>query len=247
VKLQDQWGDHLAATGQLDAAISHFIEAGESLKAARAAVDAENLARAAPLVDVLPPAEQEALSGRLADLFKAAGDLQKATTYYVRAGRPTAAVHMYFDADRFDDATKVRPPVGLSTHSQEFCLSNAIRSLAQLVPLVDVLLPAEQEVLRGGLLTCSSQRVTCRRRKRTTSALAGRPLGAHVLTLIHMYLYFDTDRFDDDDDDHHRFDDATKLWLHLVGLWSHFQSSCLPGSLGFEDLLALIKPLLKSG
>jgi intraflagellar transport protein 172 len=108
VKLQDQWGDHLASTGQVDAAISHFVEAGESLKAARAAVDAENLTRAAPLVDLLQPSEHEDLSARLADLFRASGNLQMATSYYVRAGRPAAAVHMYFDADKFDDATKVQ-------------------------------------------------------------------------------------------------------------------------------------------
>jgi uncharacterized membrane protein len=117
VKLQDQWGDHLASTGQVDAAISHFVEAGESLKAARAAVDAENLTRAAPLVDLLQPSEHEDLSARLGDLFRASGNLQMATSYYVRAGRPTAAVHMYFDADKFDDATKVQALCAISSLS----------------------------------------------------------------------------------------------------------------------------------
>jgi hypothetical protein len=112
VRLHEEWGDCLVSSGQTDSAINHFVEAGANAKAAKAAVDAGNLARAAALIDVLPVAEQEELSSRLAALFQAARNLPMAATYYVRAGRATAAVHMYFDAHLWDEAHKVSSSMG---------------------------------------------------------------------------------------------------------------------------------------
>jgi hypothetical protein len=107
VELHEEWGEHLVTCGQTDNAISHFIEAGANHKAARAALAARNLARAASLIDVLPLHEQEALSGDLAPMYQADGNLVAAAKYYVSAGRATAAVHMFFDANMWDEAHKV--------------------------------------------------------------------------------------------------------------------------------------------
>eukprot|EP00892_Ulva_mutabilis_P000305 jgi/Ulvmu1/10275/UM060_0077.1 len=106
VQLQEEWGEHLCSSGQTDAAVAHFIEAGATGKAARAALASGNLSRAAALVDVLPLDQQEGLAGELASLFQAAGNLAAAAQYYVLAGRATAAVHMYFDASMWDEAHK---------------------------------------------------------------------------------------------------------------------------------------------
>jgi intraflagellar transport protein 172 len=108
VRLQEEWGEHLVSTGQTDNAISHFIEAGATVKAAKAALAANNLPRAGSLIEVLTGDEQEVFSGELAALHQASGNLSAAAKYYVIAGRATAAVHMYFDANLWDEAHKVR-------------------------------------------------------------------------------------------------------------------------------------------
>lgn len=107
MRLQEEWGEHLVSTGQTDNAISHFIEAGATVKAAKAALAAKNLPRAGSLIELLTGDEQEALSGELAALYQSSGNLSAAAKYYVIAGRATAAVHMYFDANLWDEANKV--------------------------------------------------------------------------------------------------------------------------------------------
>lgn len=50
--LEEQWGDHLAANRQLDAAISHYIEAGKTLKALEAAVGARQWKKSVQIIQV---------------------------------------------------------------------------------------------------------------------------------------------------------------------------------------------------
>jgi hypothetical protein len=108
VPLHAAWADALAASGHGDAAASHYVEAGDTAAAARAALAAGSLARAAALVDALPPQEQDLVAGALADAFRAAGGHTQAAAYYACVGKPAAAVHMYFDAGQWDEARKVR-------------------------------------------------------------------------------------------------------------------------------------------
>jgi hypothetical protein len=53
VDLEEEWGEWLMAAGQTDAAINHFIEAGQSIKALEAAVRARQFGKAAGLIDFL--------------------------------------------------------------------------------------------------------------------------------------------------------------------------------------------------
>lgn len=107
VPLHAAWATQLVSTGAPDAAISHFVEAGDAAAAARAALSADSLSRAAALVDTLEHDEQEALAGELAARYNAAGNRGQAAAFFVRAGRPTAAVHMYLDAGLWEEAHKV--------------------------------------------------------------------------------------------------------------------------------------------
>lgn len=107
VPLHAAWARHLVSTGAADAAISHFVEAGDPVAAARAALSAGALPRAAALIDTLESDDQENLAADLAERFKATGHRGQAAAFYVRAGRPTAAVHMYLDAGLWDEAGKV--------------------------------------------------------------------------------------------------------------------------------------------
>lgn len=47
ITLEEEWGDWLASQKQMDAAINHFIEAGNTLKAIEAAIAARQFIKAA--------------------------------------------------------------------------------------------------------------------------------------------------------------------------------------------------------
>lgn len=53
VVLEEEWGDYLVQTKQLDAAINHYIEAGKTLKALDAAIGARQWKKAVQIIQVL--------------------------------------------------------------------------------------------------------------------------------------------------------------------------------------------------
>ncbi|KAI8848693.1 hypothetical protein BC829DRAFT_443633 [Chytridium lagenaria] len=96
IALEEQWGDHLVAQKQMDAAINHYIEAGKSFKAIEAAMGAKQWKKAVGILDCLQPPE----SGKpyfleLAKHFAGVSDFALAEKYFVQAGKPQEAVDMY--------------------------------------------------------------------------------------------------------------------------------------------------------
>ena len=57
VHLEEEWGDHLSDSKQLDAAINHYIEAGRTLKALDAAINARQWKKAVQIIQVCPRIE----------------------------------------------------------------------------------------------------------------------------------------------------------------------------------------------
>ena len=53
ITIEEEWGDHLMSQKQMDAAINHFIEAGQSLKAIEAAMQCRQFAKAAGIIEFL--------------------------------------------------------------------------------------------------------------------------------------------------------------------------------------------------
>lgn len=49
--LEEAWGDWLMGQKQVDAAINHFVEAGQSIKAIEAALTARQLPKAAGIAE----------------------------------------------------------------------------------------------------------------------------------------------------------------------------------------------------
>ena len=52
VQLEEEWGDYLVSKREMDAAISHYIEAGRTIKALDAAVHARQWKKAMQIVQV---------------------------------------------------------------------------------------------------------------------------------------------------------------------------------------------------
>lgn len=60
VQLEEEWGDSLVENKQMDAAISHFIEAGCTRKALDAAVSARQWKKAMHIIQVIDDSESVA-------------------------------------------------------------------------------------------------------------------------------------------------------------------------------------------
>ena len=122
VELEEKWGDHLVEMKQVDAAINHFIEAGQSVKAIEAAMECRNWKKALEIVDA--QAGGGSRSGqqfqpyyrRIARHYEQARDYEQAERCFLRAGQPGEAVEMYCRADRWESAHKVA--VGYMTDAE---------------------------------------------------------------------------------------------------------------------------------
>ncbi|KAL7308007.1 hypothetical protein TKK_0000095 [Trichogramma kaykai] len=110
VRLEKDWGDHLMANGHYDAAINHFIEAGETSLALKAAVLAHQWKKALQIIQVIElDADPELLRHceRMAEHFAGAGELQLAEQLYLRAGQARKAVAAYAAASQWQRAQEL--------------------------------------------------------------------------------------------------------------------------------------------
>ena len=88
-------GDHLVAQKQLDAAINHYIEAGVSVKAIEAAIQARQWNKAVQIVELQEEDVANKYYAILADHYASVQDYKIAEKFYMRAGIPRRAVEMY--------------------------------------------------------------------------------------------------------------------------------------------------------
>jgi len=105
--LEGLWGDWLVSMRQHDAAINHFVEAGESIKAIEAALECRQWNKAVQIMESQPREVSQPFYGKLAKQCEATGSYNEAEKYYIRAGMPQAAVQMLTNAGLFDQAHKV--------------------------------------------------------------------------------------------------------------------------------------------
>ena len=66
IDVEEEWGDWLASQRQNDAAVNHFIEAGQTVKAIEAALAARQFGKAAGIIDFLEPAKATPYYRRIA-------------------------------------------------------------------------------------------------------------------------------------------------------------------------------------
>lgn len=105
VAMEKQWGDYLVSMKQYDAAVNHYIEAGQSQKAVEAAITARQWKKAVGIVDSLhPPEAARPYHLQLAKHFEDVGDYPLAEKYYVAAGKPQAAVDMFTKIGKWEKA-----------------------------------------------------------------------------------------------------------------------------------------------
>ena len=107
VELEELWGDYLVARKNPDAAVNHFTEAGAYLKAIDAAIDCRQWAKAAQIVETLPPVDAKPYLHKIAKHFEATRSCEEAERFYLRAGTPQDAVEMYSKAGKWEVAHRI--------------------------------------------------------------------------------------------------------------------------------------------
>ncbi|CUT99105.1 intraflagellar transport protein 172 [Echinococcus multilocularis] len=113
VWLEEEWGNHLVAHRQLDAAINHFIEAGAYIKALEAATKAGEWTKAAEILssietggsmDSMTAAAVGSYRLELARYYSRTRQFTLAEKAFVAAGAPNLAIEMYTDAGMWEEA-----------------------------------------------------------------------------------------------------------------------------------------------
>ncbi|XP_029847708.3 intraflagellar transport protein 172 homolog [Ixodes scapularis] len=108
VLLEEEWGDHLVSQRQLDAAINHFIEAGKTLKALDAAINARQWKKAVQIIEVIDDTpELNPYYAKLAHHFQSAAEYEMAEHFFLEAGMTKEAIEMYNSAGRWEKAHKL--------------------------------------------------------------------------------------------------------------------------------------------
>ncbi|XP_044747182.1 intraflagellar transport protein 172 homolog [Coccinella septempunctata] len=105
VELEEQWGDSLVETKQMDAAISHYIEAGATLKALDAAVGAKQWKKAVHIIKVLEVSDSiKKYYVAIANHFASVKEYALAEKLYIMSGMYREAVNMYNNAGQWENA-----------------------------------------------------------------------------------------------------------------------------------------------
>lgn len=105
VELEEEWGDSLVENKQLDAAISHYIEAGCTLKALDTAVAAKQWKKAVHIVRVIEDTDSvKKYYETIANHFVTVKDFQIAEKLFLSCAMYKEAVDMYNEAGQWEKA-----------------------------------------------------------------------------------------------------------------------------------------------
>ncbi|XP_012058709.1 PREDICTED: intraflagellar transport protein 172 homolog [Atta cephalotes] len=100
VELERDWGKHLSENGHYDAAINHFIEAGETILALKAAINARQWRKALQIIQVIEDIDPEIRQQceKLGEYFSSIGERSLAESLFIRAENAQRAVEIHIQS-----------------------------------------------------------------------------------------------------------------------------------------------------
>ena len=106
VRLEEEWGNHLAQNRQLDAAINHYIEAGRTIKALDVAISARQWKKAVQIIQVVEDdsGELNKYYHKLGQHYETAKEYEMAQRFYMQANMAKQAIEMYNNAGLWEEA-----------------------------------------------------------------------------------------------------------------------------------------------
>ncbi|XP_024868398.1 intraflagellar transport protein 172 homolog [Temnothorax curvispinosus] len=127
VELERDWGKHLSASGHYDAAINHFIEAGETVLALKAAINARQWRKALQIIQVIEDDDQEIRQQceKLGEYFSSIGERSLAESLFIRAENAKRAVEIYVQSGDWMRAHQVAKEYMKSNEANEVLAKHA--------------------------------------------------------------------------------------------------------------------------
>uniref|UniRef100_A0A3Q2XZS2 Intraflagellar transport protein 172 homolog n=1 Tax=Hippocampus comes TaxID=109280 RepID=A0A3Q2XZS2_HIPCM len=107
VKLEEAWGDYLVQQKQMDAAITHFIEAGCSIKAVEAAIAARQWKKAVHILELNEDPAAAIYCLKIAQHYASMQEMEVAEQLFIKAGHIKDAIDMYTAAGCWEQAHKL--------------------------------------------------------------------------------------------------------------------------------------------
>ncbi|XP_076232501.1 intraflagellar transport protein Oseg2 [Calliopsis andreniformis] len=109
IDLERDWGKHLASAGHYDAAINHFIEAGETALALDAAINACQWRKGLQIIQVIEDDDPmiKKQCEKLAEYFASIGEKNLAERLFIRAGDPQRAVEVHIENGSWSRAYEI--------------------------------------------------------------------------------------------------------------------------------------------
>ena len=106
VLLEEEWGDHLVANKQLDAAINHYIEAGKTFKALDTAITARQWKKAVQIIQVVDDSSGDLNKYyfKLAQHYAGLREYKMAEKFYLSGNFKKHAIEMYNSAGMWEQA-----------------------------------------------------------------------------------------------------------------------------------------------
>lgn len=106
-KLEDEWGDWLMNQKQLEAAITHYFEAGSRTKAIEASIGDRKWDKAIELANSINNELARPYLSIIGDHFASQRLTDTAEKYYLKAKEPVKAFNMYVKYGRWEKAEQM--------------------------------------------------------------------------------------------------------------------------------------------
>ncbi|XP_022904124.2 intraflagellar transport protein 172 homolog [Onthophagus taurus] len=108
VDLEEEWGDYLVENKQMDAAISHYIEAGRTMKALDSAITARQWKKAVHIIQVIDDIDSvKEYYKTLGQHYASIKEYNIAEKMFIKAEMYKEAVSMYNEAGQWDKAHSI--------------------------------------------------------------------------------------------------------------------------------------------
>ncbi|THD25249.1 Intraflagellar transport protein [Fasciola hepatica] len=111
IKIEEEWGGYLVSQQQMDSAIHHFIEAGAYVKAADAAINSRQWAKAAHILASIEDTKSPEILAphflKLAQHHAACKEYEAAESAFLKANRANLAIEMYNNAGMWEEAHRL--------------------------------------------------------------------------------------------------------------------------------------------
>ncbi|OAD52520.1 hypothetical protein WN48_01267 [Eufriesea mexicana] len=128
VDLERDWGKHLASASHYDAAINHFIEAGETALALNAAINARQWRKGLQIIQVIEDDDPEIRKQceKLAEYFASIGEKNLAEKLFIRSGDAKRAVDVHIQNGNWSRAHEVAQEYMTPQEANEILTKHAI-------------------------------------------------------------------------------------------------------------------------